>query len=78
MTQSVCDGHFDVPKPPRSQRSVPLGSKAVEVLTARKLNVTNPEALAFATREGSAFDRHNLTKRQLEATCKKLGLVGVN
>ena len=43
-----------------------------------KPGVTNPEALVFATRQGSAFDRHNLTNRQLKATCKKLGLVGVN
>jgi len=78
VTQTVYDGHFDVPKTQRSQRSVPLGPKAVEILTARKPSVTNPEALVFATREGSAFDRHNLTNRQLKSTCKKLGLVGVN
>jgi len=34
--------------------------------------------IGFATREGSAFDRHNLTNRQLKAACKRLGLVGVN
>lgn len=78
VTHSVYDGHFDVPKTPRSQRSVPLGSKAVEILTKRKPSVANPEALVFATRQGSAFDRHNLTNRQLKNTCKKLGLVGVN
>lgn len=78
VTHTVYDGHFDVPKTPRSQRSVPLGPKAVEILTARKPSVTNPDALVFATSEGSALDRHNLTNRQLKNTCKKLGLVGVN
>lgn len=78
VTHSVYDGHFDVPKTQRSRRSVPLGPKAVEILTARKPTIADPEALVFATREGSAFDRHNLTNRQLKSTCKKLGLVGVN
>ena len=78
VTQSVYDGHFDIPKTPRSQRSVPLGPKSVQILAARKPAVTNPEGLVFATRKGSAFDRHNLTNRQLKSTCKKLGLVGVN
>jgi integrase len=78
VMQSVYDGHFDVPKTPRSQRSVPLGPTAVQILTARKPSVTNPEALVFATREGSAYDRHNLTNRQLKSTCNKLSLVGVN
>ena len=78
VTQSVYDGHFDTPKTPRSQRSVPLGPKALEILTARKPAVSNPEALVFPNREGGALDRHNLTNRQLKSTCKKLGLVGVN
>ena len=78
VTHSVYDGHFDIPKTPRSQRSVPLGPKAVQILAARKPAVTNPEGLVFATREGSAFDRHNLTNRQLKSTCNRLGLVGVN
>ena len=32
----------------------------------------------FATRDGSPFDRHNLTRRQLKSTCRKLGLEGVS
>jgi integrase len=77
VTHSVYDGHFDIPKTPRSQRSVPLGSKAIQILAARKPAVLNPEALVFGTREGSPFDRHNLSNRQLKATCRKLNLVGV-
>ncbi len=81
MTQSVYNGHFDTPKTPRSQRfgaARPLGPKAIQILAARKLAVANPEGLVFATREGSAFDRHNLTNRRLKSTCKKLEIVGVN
>ncbi len=77
VTETVYDGHFDTPKTQRSQRSVPLGPTAIRILAARKPTVANPEALVFATRDGSPFDRHNLSRRQLNATCKKLGLVGV-
>jgi len=37
-----------------------------------------PEALVFAAREGRPFDRHNLSRRQLKTTCKKLGVEGVS
>jgi hypothetical protein len=36
----------------------------------------NPDALAFATKAGTAFDRHNLVNHQFKPTCKRLGLVG--
>src|SRR5205814_2872728 len=49
---------------------------AIQILAARKPAVVNPEALVFATRDGRPFDRHNLSRRQLNSTCKKLGLVG--
>jgi integrase len=78
VTHTVYDGHFDIPKTQRSQRSVPLGPKAIQILAARKPAVVNPEALVFGTREGSPFDRHNLSNRQLRSTCRKLNLVGVS
>lgn len=77
VTETVYDGHFDTPKTQRSQRSVPLGPVAIRILAARKPTVASPEALVFATRDGSPLDRHNLSRRQLNATCKQLGLVGV-
>lgn len=77
VTESVYSGHFDVPKTERSQRTVPLSANAIQILAARKPAVVNPEALVFATRDGSPFDRHNLSRRQLNSTCKKIGLVGV-
>jgi integrase len=38
----------------------------------------DPEALIFSTRTGTAFERHNLSHKQLRPTCKKLGLTGVS
>jgi integrase len=78
VVETVYDGHFDTPKTQRSQRSVPLGPMAVRILSARKLAVMNPEALVFSTRDGSPFDRHNLTRRQLKSTCQKLGIERVS
>ena len=78
VTETVYDGHFDVPKTQRSQRSVPLSTKTIQILVARKPALMNPEALVFATSTGTPFDRHNLTNKQLKPTCKKLGLEGVS
>ncbi len=80
VTESVYDGVFDTPKTQRSRRSVPLGTKAIEILSARKPAAANPnpDAFVFATRVGTTFERHNLLNRDLRPTCKKLGLVGVN
>ena len=78
VTETVYAGHFDVPKTQRSQRSVPLSAKAIQILAARKPAVMNPEALVFATSNGTPFDRHNLTNKHLKPTCKKLNLVGVS
>lgn len=78
VRRTVYDGHFDEPKTPRSKRTVPLGAKSIEILAARKPDVVNPDALVFPTKSGTAFDRHNLTNRQLKSTCKKLNLVGVS
>jgi integrase len=78
VAETVYDGHFDVPKTQRSQRTVPLSAKAIQILAARKPAAVNPEALVFATSTGTPFCRHNLTNKQLKPTCKKLGLVGVS
>ena len=77
VTQSVYEGHFDEPKSKRSKRSVPLGAKSIEILTARKPAGVNPDALVFGTDKGTPFDRRNLANRQLKPTCKKIGLTGV-
>jgi integrase len=77
VTQSVYEGHFDEPKSRRSRRSVPLGAKSIEILSARKPAGVNPDALVFSTDMGTPFDRHNLVNRQLKPTCRRLGLTGV-
>ena len=52
VTQSVYDGHFDVPKTPRSRRSVPLGPKAVEILTAAKAKRHESRSSGFRNSRG--------------------------
>jgi integrase len=59
-----------------SERSIPLSTKAVQILGGRKPAATDPSALVFGTNAGTPLDRHNLTNRQLKPVCKKLGLVG--
>jgi integrase len=54
VTQTVYEGHFDEPKSPRSRRSIPLGAKSIEILSARKPAGSDPEALVFSTRNGHA------------------------
>ncbi len=49
VTQSIYDGHIDEPKTQRSKRSVPLGARSIEILSARKPAGVNPEALVFVT-----------------------------
>ena len=78
VVETVYDGHFDVPKTQRSQRSLPLAAEAIQILAARKPVGVNPEALVFATRTGTPFNRHNLSNQQLKPTCKRINLVGVS
>lgn len=73
VTQSVYEGHFDEPKCQRSRRSLPLGAKSVEILSARKPAGADPDSLLFSTGMGTPFERHNLANRQLKPTCKKVG-----
>ena len=77
VRQSLYEGTFDDPKTKRSKRTVPLGAKGVEVLTAFKAQKLDPGALVFATSRGTPFNRRNLLNRQLKPTCAKLGLEGV-
>lgn len=77
MTQTVCESHFDEPKSQRSKRSLPLGAKSIQILTARKPAGVNPDALVFSTDTRTPFDRRNLVNRQRKLTCKKIGQTGV-
>jgi hypothetical protein len=48
------------------------------ILSARKLEKPNPEALIFGTRNNTPLSRRNLMRRQLTPTCDTLELKGVN
>jgi integrase len=77
VRQTVYDGRFDDPKSKRSKRTVPLGAKGIDVLSAFKPRCIDSEALVFATRRGTPFSRRNLLNRQLAPTCERLGIEGV-
>lgn len=78
VRQTVYEGHFDEPKTKRSNRTIPLGPKGLEILKNRLPENPNPEALIFGTRSGTPLSRRNLMNRQLTPTCEALGLKGVN
>ena len=77
VRQTVYEGRFDDPKSKRSKRTVPLGVKGIEILSAFKPQCIDSEALVFATRRGTPFSRRNLLRRQLAPTCDRLGIKGV-
>jgi integrase len=78
VMRSVYEGHFDEPKTARSRRSVPLGAKSIEILAARKPAGVDPEDLIFSTRTGTAFERHNVSRKQWRPACKRLALTGIS
>ena len=49
-----------------------IGVPSWKQMLERLSEPVDPDALVFAAREGGPFDRHNLSRRQLKATCKKL------
>jgi integrase len=77
VRQTVYEGRFDDPKSKRSKRTVLLGAKGIEILSAFKPQCIDSEALVFATRRGTPFCRRNLLNRQLVPTCERLGIEGV-
>ena len=77
VRQTVYEGRFDDPKSKRSKRTVPLGAKGIEILSAFKPQCIDSEALVFATRRCTPFCRRNLLNRQLAPTCERLGIEGV-
>jgi integrase len=78
VRQSVYEGHFDEPKTKHSSRTIPLGTKAIEILTGRKLPTLHPDALVFSARHGAPLSRRNLLNRQLKPTAALVGLKGIN
>jgi integrase len=78
VRRTVYEGHFDEPKTKRSNRTVPLGPKGIEILAALQPANLNPDALVYATRKGTPLSRRNLLNRQLRPAAAKLGLMGIN
>ena len=77
VSATVYDGHFDTPKTQRSNRTVPLCSRAALVLAGRRSECNNAGDLVFSTRQGQPLSRHNLLRRQLRPVCNKLGFYGI-
>ncbi len=77
VTATVYDGHFDTPKTQRSNRVIPIGAEASNILRALRYAAVKPEDLVFSTGQGQPLSRHNLLRRQLRPACKKLGLHGI-
>jgi len=77
VRRTLYEGHFDEPKTRHSKRTVPLGPKGVSILSVRKPESADPNALVFGTQKGTPFCRRNLANRQLVTTCKELGLEAV-
>jgi len=71
---TVYEGHFDTPKTKRRARTIPLGPKALSILSVLHKRARDPNDLVFSTRSGEALCRRNLLHRHLQPTCKKLGL----
>jgi len=78
VRQTVYEGHFDEPKTRRSNRTVPLGPKAVATLASRCAPTVSSETLVFGTRNGTPLSRRNLLHRQLVPTAAALGIHGIN
>ena len=74
VTATVYEGHFDTPKTKRSARTIPLGPKALSILSVLHKRARDPNDLVFSTRSGEPLCRRNLLHRHLQPTCKKLDL----
>lgn len=78
VRQTVYEGHFDEPKTTSSARSVPLASKAVEILLCHRPSVVDPTRLIFGTGDNKPLSRRDLLNRQLKPTAAALGLARIN
>jgi integrase len=74
VRRTLYEGHFDEPKTRTSNRTVPLGPEGIAILTSRKPEPADREALVFGSQKGTPLCRRNLSNRQLAPTCKAVGL----
>jgi integrase len=74
VRRTLYEGHFDEPKTRSSNRIVPLGPTGIAILTSRKPEATDTEALVFGSQKGTTLCRRHVSNRQLAPICKALGL----
>jgi integrase len=72
VSRTLYEGHFDEPKTRSSNRTVPLSTKGVRILSSMKPRALELDALVFSTKRGTPLARRNLTNRQLIPTCDRL------
>jgi site-specific recombinase XerC len=70
----VYEGHFDKPKTKRSVRIIPFGTETARIFAVHRPEKADPNALVFATKEGTPLYRRNLLKRCVKPAAKKMGL----
>jgi integrase len=80
VEETCCEGHFGTPKTKASRREVPLSPTVVQALLARRSRCADvsPEALVFATGQGTPLASDNLRKRDLRPACARAGLPFIN
>src|SRR6266850_2027695 len=71
-------GTSTLQKTKRSARTIPLGPKALSILSVLHKRARDPNDLLFSTRSGGPLCRRNLLHRHLQPTCKKLDLPRVS
>jgi len=72
VSRTLYEGHFDEPKTRSSIRTVPLSTKAAEIIASFRDDSSTLDALVFSTSKGTPLSRRNLANRQLRPTCEEL------
>jgi len=76
VRESVFEGKFQAPKTLRAMRTIPLGPRAVKVLTNHRERVSRhePGDLVFGNRKGKPFRESKLLTRVLQPAAVEAGL----
>jgi integrase len=76
VRESVFEGTFQAPKTTRAQRTIPLGPRAVAVLTRHREAAIRrePDHLVFGNTKGEPFREAKLLQRVLQPAAAQVGL----
>lgn len=76
VRESVFEGTFSAPKTQRAFRTIPLGPRAVKVLTEHRTRVSRTEAsdLVFGNRQGNPLRQTKLLQRVLQPAAEAAAL----